>query len=132
MDEKTLNESEKLRYVQDQITARQHWHYKITEFVPFLFKFLFLPVRSLQTRNPKRRSQLRITKANMCIINIKTPACPLMKYFIDAMYVRKKDLKKNYNKFTQTWCCIRTHSLFISVKFCSTNSTASMTVSPSL
>ena len=34
--------------------------------------------------------------------------------------------------FELTWCCIRTHSLFISVKFWSTNSTASITVFSSL
>lgn len=31
-----------------------------------------------------------------------------------------------------TWCCIRTHNLFISVKFWRTNSTASITFPPSL
>jgi hypothetical protein len=47
-------------------------------------------------------------------------------------YKNKKMGKQVLADIHQTWCCIRTQSLFISVKFCSTNSTASITVSSAL
>lgn len=44
----------------------------------------------------------------------------------------KHESRWQYWMTEPTWCCIRTQSLFISVKFWSTNSTASLTVSASL
>lgn len=86
------------------------------------------------------KSQLSIIKS-WIYINI-TPAWPkhalkiyftfLACKFSDAMHVKKKVGLKFQREIHKTWCCIRTQSLFISAKFCSTNSTASMKVSPSL
>lgn len=118
------------------------WYYKITKFASFLFALLSHMTRSLQTRKPNRRLQLRIAKEYEWFTSTIRPAWPkiMPSWFIftsmackysGAMHIQT--LKQiNFIDVEQTWYCIRTQSLFISVKFCSTKSTASMTVSASL
>lgn len=118
-------------------------YYKITKFTSFLFMLLSHSTRSLQTRKPNRRPQLKIAKEYEWFTSTITPAWPkiMPSWFIftsmvackysGAMHIQTLE-QINYIDVEQTWYCIRTQSLFISVKFCSTKSTASMTVSASL
>jgi hypothetical protein len=117
-------------------------YYKISQLTPFLFPFLLLPGRPLQTRKPDSKPQLRSAKSmnlSHALLHLHDQkSCPHDIFYSHDMQLFWRHACPNMRALTMcknvqpTWCCIRTQSLFISVKFWSTNSTASDTVSASL
>lgn len=124
------------------VTSFKLLYYKIPKLASFFLPFLFLPNRSLQKRKPNSKLEFRITyKYEWSTITINlhyhnlspySSFLPLGHAWPGVSCTAKHKSKKQFSNFQRTWCCIRTQSLFISVKFWSTNSTASTTLSASL
>lgn len=129
-----------------QLLENHAWitaHLQDREARSFLFHVFPFPVQVPADQKARCNPQLMISKEYVSFRSIKTPAWPqsMPSWFSFTfmtcrcwaiIHVKIWEKLQHSQTFEPTWCCIRTQSLFISVKFWSTNSTASMTVSASL